>query len=118
MKDALFNNKVACTFERKLSVESFYEPLTLKTKELFSKLTYSTPSSKEKSKTGRIIETYNISNRKQLTTLYIKNDALLLTDVFQFFVDTCKSGFGINPPYAYTKPTSTWEAGLKKTGVE
>ena len=43
---------------------------------------------------------------------------LLLTDVFQIEIDTCKKAYGINPLYSYSTPPFTWKAGLKMTGVE
>ena len=50
--------------------------------------------------------------------LYLKNDVLLLTDIFQNYIDTCKKAYGINPLYSYSTPSLTWKAGLKMTGVK
>ena len=50
--------------------------------------------------------------------LYLKNDVLLLTDIFQNYIDTCKKAYGINPLYSYSTPSFTWKAGLKMTGVK
>ena len=49
--------------------------------------------------------------------LYFKNDVLLLTDIFQNYIDTCKKAYGNNPLYSYSTPSFTWKAGLKTTGV-
>ena len=49
--------------------------------------------------------------------LYLKNDIILLTDIFQNCIDTCKKSYGINPKYSYSTPSFTWKAGLKNTGV-
>ena len=43
---------------------------------------------------------------------------LLLTDIFQNFIDTCKKAYGNNPLYSYSTPSFTWKAGLKMTGVK
>ena len=43
---------------------------------------------------------------------------LLLTDIFQNYIDTCKKAYGINPLYSYSTPSFTWKAGLKMTGVK
>ena len=43
---------------------------------------------------------------------------LLLTDIFQNFLDTCNKASGINPLYSYSIPSFTWKAGLKMTGVK
>ena len=50
--------------------------------------------------------------------LCLKIDVLLLTDVFQIYIDTCKKAYGINPLYSYSTPSFTWKAGLKMTGVK
>ena len=42
---------------------------------------------------------------------------LLLPDIFQIYIDTCKKAYGINPLYSYSTPSFTWKAGLKMTGV-
>ena len=43
---------------------------------------------------------------------------LLLTDIFQIYIDTCKKAYGINPLYSYITPSFTLKAGLKMTGVK
>ena len=50
--------------------------------------------------------------------LYLKNNVLLVTDIFQIYIDTCKKAYGINPLNSYSTPSFTWKAGLKKTGVK
>ena len=64
-----------------------------------------------------IIVKNKITNLKELTMLYLKNDVLLLTDIFQNYIDTCKKAYGINPLYSYSTPSFTWKADLKMTGV-
>ena len=49
--------------------------------------------------------------------LYLRKDVLLLTDIFQYYIDTCKETFGINPLYSYSTPSFTLKAGLKMTGL-
>ena len=48
--------------------------------------------------------------------LYLKNDMLLLADIFQIYIDTCKKAYGINPIFSCSTPSFTWKAGLKMTG--
>ena len=50
--------------------------------------------------------------------LYLKNDVLLSTEIFQNCIDTCKKAYGINPLYSYSTPSFTWKAGSKMTGVK
>ena len=42
---------------------------------------------------------------------------LILTDIFENCIDTCKKAYGINPLFYYSTPSFTWKAGLKMTGV-
>ena len=43
---------------------------------------------------------------------------LLLTDIFQNYIDTCKKAYVNNPLHSYSTPSYTWKAGLKLTGVK
>ena len=43
---------------------------------------------------------------------------LILTDIFQNYIDTFKKAYGNNPLYSYSTPSFTWKAGLKMTGVK
>ena len=50
--------------------------------------------------------------------LYLKNDVLLLTDIFQNCIDVCKKAYNNNPLFSYSTPPFTWKAGSKLTGVK
>ena len=50
--------------------------------------------------------------------LYLKIDVLLLADIYQNYIDTCKKAYGINPLYSYSTPSFIWKAGLKMTAVK
>ena len=50
--------------------------------------------------------------------LFLKNDVLLLTEIFQNYIDTCISAYGINLLFSYSTPSFTWKAGLKYIGVK
>ena len=63
----------------------------------FSTLKQSYPDFKEIIRTQAIILKNKITDLKDLTMLYLKNDVILLTDFFQNFIDTCKKAYGINP---------------------
>ena len=84
----------------------------------FSTLKQVYPDFEEKIRTPAIIIKNNINNLKEITLLYLKNDVLLLTDIFQKYIDTCKKAYGINPLYSHSTPLFTWKAGLKMTGVK
>ena len=84
----------------------------------FSTLKQSYPDFEEIIRTQAIIIKKKITNLKELTMLYLKYDVLLLTDIFQNYIDTCKKAYGINPLYSHSTPSFTWKAGLKMTGVK
>ena len=44
---------------------------------------------------------------------YLQTDALLLTDVFEAFPDTCLKNYGLDPAHFYTAPGLSWQALLK-----
>ena len=115
MEDDLFKRKLAYPYEKGKTIESFYKPLKLGREDYFSTLKQSYPDFEEIIRTQAII-IENKTNLKELTMLYLKNDVLLLTDVFQIYIDTCKKAYGINPLYSYSTPSFTWKAGLKMTG--
>ena len=50
--------------------------------------------------------------------LYVKTDVALLADVFENFRNLCQEQYGLDPAHYYTSPGVSWDALLKKTGVE
>ena len=50
--------------------------------------------------------------------LCVESDVALLADVFKNFRELCLDKYGIVPNHYYTSPGLSWEAFLKKTGVE
>ena len=83
----------------------------------FSTLKQSYPDFEEIIRTQAFVVKNRITNLKELTMLYLKNDVFLLTDIFQSFIDTCKKAYGINPLYFYSTPSFTWKADLRMNGV-
>ena len=118
MEDDLFKRKLAYPYEKGNNIESYYKPLKLGREDYFSILKQSYPGFEEIIRTQAIIIKNRITNLKELTMLYLKNDVLLLTDISQNYIDTCKKAYGINPLYSYSTPSFTWKAGLKMTGVK
>ena len=116
MEDDLFKRKLAYPYEKGKTIGSYYKPLKLGREDYFSTLNQSYPGFEEIIRTQAIILKNTITNLKELTMLYLKNDVILLTDIFQNYIDTCKKAYGINPLYSYSTPSLTWKAGLKMTG--
>ena len=50
--------------------------------------------------------------------LYVATDVFLLADVFENFRGVCQEKYGLDPAHYYTAPGLSWDALLKKTGVE
>ena len=48
----------------------------------------------------------------------MKTDVALLADVFENFRNLCQKQYGLDPAHYYTSPGLSWDALLKKTGVE
>ena len=84
----------------------------------FSSLKQSYPDFEEIIRTQAVVIKNRLTNLKELTMLNLKNDVLILTDIFQNYIDTCKKAYGINPLYSYSTPSFTWKAGSKMTGVK
>ena len=49
---------------------------------------------------------------------YLKKDVLLLTDVFEKFIDTCLKYYGLNPCHYFSSPGLSLDAMLKMTNIE
>ena len=49
---------------------------------------------------------------------YLKNDVLLLADVFEKFFDTCLKFYELDPCKYFSSPRLSWDAMLKMTGVK
>ena len=50
--------------------------------------------------------------------IYVETDTLLLADVFENFRKVCQEKYGLDPAHYYSAPGLSWDALLKKTGVE
>ena len=48
----------------------------------------------------------------------MKTDTLLLADVFENFRKVCQEKYRLDPAHYYSAPGLSWDALLKKTGVE
>ena len=49
---------------------------------------------------------------------YLKKDVLLLSDVFEKFIDTCLKYYGLDPCHYFSAPGLSWNAMLKMTNIE
>ena len=50
--------------------------------------------------------------------LYLKTDVLLLTNVFEKFINTCLDYYGLDLCYYFSSARLSWDAMLKMTEIE
>ena len=63
-------------------------------------------------------ETFKCKTLGDYHDLYVKTDVALLADVFENFRKLCLQQYGLDPAHYFTSPGLSWDALLKKTGVE
>ena len=117
MSDDLFKKKLPYPYEY-LNLDNFQEPLNLTKEDYWSTLTQSYPSDDDIKRTQELIDKNKITNRRELTMLYLKMDVPQLADVFENFVESSTREYKINPLYSYSLPGYTWKAGLKLTDIK
>ena len=61
---------------------------------------------------------FEIKNLGEYCNLYVQNDTLLLSDIFENFRNMCLSIYELDPVYFLSAPGLAWQACLKKTGVK
>ena len=61
----------------------------------------------------KVWETFNIKTMGEYHDLYLKNDVLLLADVFESFRKTCLQYYKLDPCHYFTSPDLSWDAMQK-----
>ena len=61
----------------------------------------------------RVWEDFEIQNLGDFHNLYVKNDTLLLTDIFENFRRKCSKIYEIDLVHFLSVPGSAWETWLK-----
>ena len=112
------NINLAFPYEYFNSIEDYQKPVdNIKKEDFFSELKLDYPDGEEIERTKQIIELFNIKNGKELTKLYLKSDVILLSDVFQKFVEVSTEEYGNNPLYCVSLPGYTYQCALKYTDI-
>ena len=84
----------------------------------YSKLTGEHISDKDYAHAQNVWEVFGCQSMGDYCDLYCRTDVLLLADVFETFRKTCMGQYSLDPAHYYTSPGLSWDALLKKTGVE
>ena len=118
----LLMRKVVYPYEYMDTWDRFTEPKLTPPqppKEVFySKLSDAHISDEDYAHAQKVWETFGCKTLGDYSDLYCRTDVLLLADVFETFRRTCQKQYGLDPAQYYTSPGLSWDALLKKTGVE
>ncbi len=87
-------------------------------KAFYSKLSNEHISDADYAHAKNVWKAFDCGNLGDYCDLYNRTDVLLLADVFENFRKTCMKQYGLDPAQYYTSPGLSWDALLKKTGVE
>ena len=110
--------KLANPYENFISIDDYQKPVdNLKKEDFFSKLKNDYPGEKEIERTKEIIKRFNIQIGEEVKEIFLKSDVLLLTCIFEKFIEVSINEFGINPLYCVSLPGYSWQCGLKYTGI-
>ena len=117
-KRGLLMRKGVYPYEYMDSWDRFAEPNLPPKEAFYSKLSDEHISEVDYTHANKVWETFGCQNLGDYHDLYNRTDVLLLADVFETFRKTCLKQYGLDPGHYYTSPGLSWDALLKKTGVE
>jgi hypothetical protein len=86
--------------------------------EFYSSLTEDHITDEQYAHAQEVWEAFGCKNLGDYHDLYVETDVALLADVFENFRTMCLEKYGLDPANYYTSPGLSWDALLKKTGVE
>ena len=84
----------------------------------YSKLNDEHITDEEYAHAQTVWETFECKTLGDYYDLYVKTDVALLADVFENFRNLCQEQSGLDPAHYFTSPGLSWDALLKKTGLE
>ena len=100
------------------SFEKFSETSLPPKESFYSKLNDEHITEDEYAHAKTVWETFECKTLGDYHNLYVKTDVALLADVFENFRKLCLQQYGLDPAHYFTSPGLSWDALLKKTGVE
>ena len=98
--------------------DRFTEPKLPPKEAFYSKLSDAHMSDEDYTHAQKVWATFGCKTMGDYSGLYCHTDVLLLADVFEMFRKMYLRQYGLDPAHYYTSPGLSWEALLKKTGVE
>ena len=117
-KQNLLLKKGIYPYEYINSFESFGETKHLEKEKFYSSLSGSGITDEDYAHVQEVWKTYDCKTLGDYHDLYVATDVMLLADVFENFRKLCQEKYGLDPAHYYSAPGLSWDALLKKTGVE
>ena len=117
-KRRLLQKKGIYPYEYMDSFERFDENQLPEKEKFYSSLSGEGITDEEYAHAQEVWETFGCQTLGSYHDLYVATDVLLLADVFENFRGVCQEKYGLDPAHYYTAPGLSWDALLKKTGVE
>ncbi|KAL9955127.1 hypothetical protein ACROYT_G036413 [Oculina patagonica] len=100
------------------SWERFSETSLPDKEKFYSKLNDENITDYQYKHANNVWKTFKCENLGDYHDLYVQTDVALLADVFENFRKICLEQYGLDPANYFTSPGLSWDALLKKTGVE
>ena len=100
------------------SWEKFDENTLPLIKDFYSNLNLEDISDKDYTHAQEVWDVFKIKNLGEYHGLYVQSDTLLLSDVFENFRNMCLKIYELDPVYFVSASGLSWQACLKRTGVE
>ena len=98
--------------------DRFTEPKLLPKEAFYSRLSDAHISDEDYTHAQKVWATFGCKTLGDYSDLYCRMDVLLLVDVFETFRKMYLRQYGLDLAHYYTSPGLSWDALLKKTGVE
>ena len=117
-KRRLLLKKGIYPYEYKDSFERFGETKIPEKEKFYCSLSGKGITDEEYAHAKEVWATFGCQNLGDYHNLYVATDALLLADVYENFRKVCQDKYGLDPAHYYSAPGLSWDALLKKTGVE
>ena len=100
------------------SWEKFDEAALPSKKDFYSNLNLEDARDKDYAYAQKVLDVFKIKNLGEYHNSYVQSDTLLPADVYENFRNMCLEKYQLDPIYFVSTPGLTWQACLKKTGVE